>query len=115
MVLMASACGSPEDREYRLRARSLDRADVAAELRDAVRNKDLRFVAVNSLTLAVPGVARERQWRPHEVRLIEGTSDGRESAAHGEFCTAAARYAERYNKALLRLLPPEEAARRPPP
>ena len=97
----------PED-PYDRQARKLESADVEGEVRDAVTKGDNRFVGVMGVGMIVPGVPNyhQRYAARYGVQVIPGTSDIVESDAHWRFLQAATAYAERYNLALLKKLPP---------
>jgi hypothetical protein len=93
--------------KYADQIRSLQAADVSAEVAAAVSKGDFRFVGVMGLALAVPGVPdyQDKYAAKYGVRVIEHTSDAIESSEHAQLQEVARTYAERYNKLLLTRIP----------
>ena len=81
----------------------LESADVAADVEAALVRGDKRFVGVMGVGLIVPGVDT---YAHRGVRVIENTSDAIESDEHLRLQEAARRYAEHYNKLLLKRISP---------
>jgi len=88
--------------------RRMDSADVNADLVDAIREKDLRFVGIYGVAIAVPGITEEgarfcvehREW----LKMIEGTSDAITSKEQGRLQLLAEKYASQYNTNLFEYL-----------
>jgi hypothetical protein len=89
---------SATEREYLNKAEAFDNADVASEVREAIRRGDRRFVGVYEDGLTVPGVSGPIA--PDSVRVIEGTSDAMSGRSQWRFQRAALEYARRYNALL---------------
>ena len=98
-------------------SRELARLRTASPERDfamAWANKDTRFLGVNSYTLNLPGVPKERTRAAvmrGQINPIEGTIDGASSPEQGELNAAATKYATRYNQLLLQKLDEEQEAK----
>lgn len=90
-----------EEREFSRMARDLDGADVEGEAREAIRHNDLRFVGKMGFGPVVPDVPIELQMK-YGVRMLPRTGDVLRSQAEHEYNHAAVRYAERYNRLLLK-------------
>jgi hypothetical protein len=77
-------------------------ADPAADVADAVKRGDFRFLEVAGFSVEMPGIPAgpKRGWLMlrYGVRRIEGTTD---SGMIPDLQEAAARYAEKYNRLLL--------------
>jgi hypothetical protein len=80
----------------------LKTADPAADVADAIKKGDLRFLEVAGFSVEIPGISKGPKlgWLVlrYGVRRIEGTTD---SNMLPELQQAAQRYAERYNALLL--------------
>ena len=80
----------------------LQTADPAADVADAIKKGDLRFLEVAGFSVEIPGIRKGPKlgWLKlrYGVRRIEGTTDNKMIP---ELQEAAQRYAERYNRLLL--------------
>lgn len=86
--------------------RQYRQADAAMELRLALQAGDRRFVGVMGIGLLVPGTRypNEPAIETHGVKLIPYTSDALSSDDDLAFNDVAHRYAESYNRLLLKAL-----------
>lgn len=93
--------------KYADQIRSLQSADVSAEVAAAVSKGNFRFVGVMGFALTVPGVPdyETKYATQYGLRVIEHTSDAIESPEHAQLQRVAHDYAERYNKLLLSRIP----------
>ena len=96
-------CGSASRYEY-LKMLSVEEAPADAE--SAIDRKDYRFLAVDGYGRSMPGTeaymtAGEKYYG---YRVISGTSDMLCDAEHGELNGNARRYAEIYNREIIRRL-----------
>jgi hypothetical protein len=84
-------------------------ANPDAEFQLAIKKGDFRFLAIRGYTLIVPGVEdyKSKYARKYSYRILQGTSDVVNGPEDLRLQAAAQRYAERYNRLLLKhiLLP----------
>jgi hypothetical protein len=81
-------------------------ADPASDLRAALKAGDTTFLAVTGYTLTVPGIPdfKSKYSHKYHYRVIEGTSEFVPTASDLRLQVAVRRYAETYNRLLLRHL-----------
>jgi hypothetical protein len=104
-VPVTDTTASSQNPDFRRMADSLNRADVVTAVDVALKKGDRRLLGVMGYALVVPGVPRDEEVtlrEKHGVRILEHTSDARHGEDHAAWNDAAARYAERYNRELLR-------------
>lgn len=107
-TLFCSACGIvPQSRDEtgrcdQLRARLAHDAAGAAEL--AVSNGNRRFLAVEGITVTIPGIQNDALIRRSGFIVLEGTTDAPEDSSCEAYQDEATAYAERYNRRVLQLV-----------
>ena len=80
-------------------------ADPDRDVAEAIRRGDFRFIGVMGYAVTLPGVEDYgEQYQSYGVRIIEGTSDVIANDAVRLLNEQAYRYAERYNKLLMKHL-----------
>lgn len=86
-------------------AKYLD-TDPVADALEAIKQGDLRFLAVRGYTVIVPGVPdfQEKYAPKYTCRIIEGTSDAFSSSAERDVQLQVRDYAKKYNLTLLKHL-----------
>jgi hypothetical protein len=112
VLIGCSSAKQPQDRLHMQQhtahsARELKRyetADPNADLQAAIKKGDLRFLAIKGYTLTVPGVEdyKSKYANKYSYRILEGTSDVVNGPEDLRFQSIAQRYAEKYNRLLLK-------------
>lgn len=85
--------------------RWVEKADPIIDAKQAIKKNDFRLLAVSGYTVFLPSVSAERQseyQKKYSVRIIEGTTDGPTGKTHSRLNALATRYAEKYNRYLLK-------------
>ncbi len=117
-VIFTSGCSTPPvrdcsnaddtvDAQRRIAALQVyKRADPHADVADAIRRSDFRFLAVLGFTWEVPGIPdfKERFAKQYSYRFISGSSELVDGPAEVTLQLAAIHYASQYNRLLLRHL-----------
>jgi hypothetical protein len=88
---------------------SLERADVETEVSEALRRGDRRLLGVQGYHLILPGIPEDQYHSLKDrlgVRILPYTSDMVYAGDHDAYNRAAAKYAYRYNRELLRRVSP---------
>lgn len=84
--------------------RRYETADPNADLQVAIKKGDLRFLAIRGYTVIVPGVEdyKSKYASKYSYRILEGTSDVVNGPEDLRLQSVAQRYAEKYNRLLLK-------------
>lgn len=86
--------------------KGLNLDNPTADIEKHTANNDLRFVGINGYTCYSPGVEKKdmKLAQKYDIRCLEGTSDNIENEEHGKLIEAAIKYAETYNRSLIKKL-----------
>jgi hypothetical protein len=103
--ISVSACDSRESATSMIpvELKRLEGADPAADLAEALRMSDLRFLGLGGYSRdVVPGVPDfEERYKRFGMKMIPGTGDVYLNAQHERLQQVARNYAKRYNTLLL--------------
>jgi hypothetical protein len=85
---------------------SLNLDNPIGDVEKNIANNDFRFVGINGYTCYPPGVEKDdlKLAQKYDIRCLEGTSDDIENEGHGRLIEAAIKYAEKYNRSLIKKL-----------
>lgn len=84
--------------------RWLYKANPEKDATKAIAKGDLRLRAVYGYTLSVPGIKGDytKYKETYGINPIEGTSDSLQNEEHGNLNALATKYAEKYNRIILK-------------
>ncbi len=102
LSLVACASIDPID-PYVQKLQWLDAADPQADAEQAIKQDDLRLLALATRSLIVPGIESSEQIQYEEacgIQLIEGISDVVRSDEHLRLMQKARSYAQQYNEVI---------------
>ncbi|PMQ03730.1 hypothetical protein DyAD56_18670 [Dyella sp. AD56] len=79
--------------------------DSHADVQQALKAHDLRFLGIYDFSIDVPGMdAHKDAVRERGIKMIEGTTDAPCDEEHGKMIKDVRRYAESYNLELFNIL-----------
>jgi hypothetical protein len=96
---------SPKEREAVSHLTWLREADAARDAEDAIRRGDLRLLAMATRNPVPPGIAPGSVAEAKakcDLRYVEGSTDMVAGKVHLKFLQAAQKYAEQYNRVMLK-------------
>ena len=84
--------------------RWLYKANPEKDAKQAIAKGDFRLLAVYGYTLIVPGIKGDytKYKKTYGIHPIEGTSDFIQNKEHGKLNALASKYAEKYNRIILK-------------